>query len=218
MAANEESDLGGITGGQPTGAPDFPASASGALSGSSNSISSATGLLLGYGSLSGASISVSSATGAFTNTGALSGSSDSVSSATGNLLGHEWLFNWRGINATPKGQKGISLGVSYVPTFRSPLGPEDTDDFQFDFSSKLAGATISQLVEIVVSPSSGLTISDSAIISGKAGSNSAIGFTASVGTPQSPGLYKANYTVSVSIVTSDGRDLTRSAIMLVNLR
>ena len=103
-----------------------------------------------------------------------------------------------------------------IPTY-SALGPSDDDDFLIDFSGKLAGATITTLVSVTATPS-GLTLIAPSIVAGTAGAASAVAFGATVGTPSAPGTTGIYYTVSASVVTSDGRDLTRSAVIPVQPR
>jgi len=103
-----------------------------------------------------------------------------------------------------------------IPSYTA-LGPADDDDFLIDFSAKLAGATITNLVSVTATPA-GLTIIAPSIVAGSAGAASAVAYGATVGTPTAPGTVGITYTVSASIVTSDGRDLTRSAIVPVQNR
>ena len=101
-----------------------------------------------------------------------------------------------------------------------PLGPSDTDDFEMDFTGKLAGATIASVAAVTAAPS-GLSVGTPAIVTGPAPAsalNSAVAFTLSPGSLASPGRTGITYLVSVSVGTSDGRELTRSAQVTVTTR
>ena len=103
-----------------------------------------------------------------------------------------------------------------IPSYTA-FGPSDTDDCLIDFSAKLAGATIATLVSVTVTPS-GFAVNTPTIVPGTAGANSAVAFVGVAGTVSAPGITGVSYTVSASIVTSDGRDLTRSVNVPVQLR
>ena len=106
-----------------------------------------------------------------------------------------------------------------IPSYTA-LGPSDDDDFLIDFTAKLAGATIAALVGVTATPA-GLTVIAPSVVAGPPPLSlaaSGVAFGATAGTPAAPGAVGVSYTVSASIVTSDGRDLTRSAIVPVQPR
>ena len=186
------------------------------MAGTSAAASSATGALVGSGALTGAAVAASVATGTLVGFGVLAGASAATSTATGSFNTKAWVFTpGRIVYVAADGPTNFAA-PPYIPSYAA-LGPSDDDDFLQDWSAKLDGATIATIANITTTPA-GLTIAMPTVFAGAAGAASAVAFTASAGTPSAPGTVGVSYTVSASIVTSDGRDLTRSAIVPVQNR
>ncbi len=132
-------------------------------------------------------------------------------------------LNSTAINASPPalvwafGQETLGNFTMPIQTLTG-LGPEDLDPFLLDFSDNLIdGDFLASIVAVAVSPV-GMTVAESTILPGQGGANTAVGFTATVGSPGTPGAVGISYVISISILTAYGYSRTRSITIPIVVR